>query len=124
MFNLETIVTAKLEAAKTTNNRQLINIYETLLKEAGLLIEADEVTLSGTVGSAEVLEYDVTFKPRKEAKFVVLGILEEGQTEVVRQSKTYKAAKDAAYSESSSWNCQYRQVFVLDIPTVLVAKAA
>ena len=122
MTKLEELVIAKYEAA--TINSTSRQIYENLLKEAGLLVESDEITIKGTTSSYRTdgsIDYNVSFKARKNARFVVLGIHADGTTEVVRQSESYKAASDASYKIGADYSCPFVQVVMHEIRKPLIA---
>jgi hypothetical protein len=122
MNTLENLVLAKYEAAAIgTSQRALL---ENLLKEAGLLVESNEVSITSTTTAyrtKEELNYSVSFKPRKNAKFAVIGIYADGTAEVVRQSESYRKASDASYSIGSAYDCPFAQVVMHEIRKPLVA---
>lgn len=124
MSNLENILLKRLETAKAANATHLVNAYQDVLIEAGLLVQSKEVTLSGTVGNSEDVAYEITITRRKDANWAVIGMYEDGEVEVIRQSKTYKAAKDAAYAEMSDYQCRFSKVFITGITSEYTTKAA
>jgi hypothetical protein len=96
--NLLKLIQDKLAYAKANDLRATTNYLEELLAEAGVIVPSETVTLSGTINyyGQEPLPYTVTFKPRKNAKYVVIAEYTDGAIEVASQSATYRAAEKAA----------------------------